>query len=169
MRAIQVQSPVFLEDVVNARLERVWTEEERISAHGIRVRPPKGVLIFANNLNVGTHEDLKAGTEAVPSVVLRCGCTVHEVRMRIHGVIVKGPDQPGIEPVVCAGKPACKIDCTCRSDSRRRRARRGSKQRIVGMTVHAQTKKLQFAVLETKIAAHAIEGLLNGCQDTGKQ
>ena len=55
VRAIQFPSPISLEDVVDARLERVGAEEERVSGYRIRVRMSKGVLIFAYDLNVGAY------------------------------------------------------------------------------------------------------------------
>src|SRR5260370_16524055 len=106
MRATQFSSLILLENVVDARLERIRAEEQSIPGYRIRVWLPESVLIFANDLDVGTHQYLEARAKAVPRLVLRCRSAIHEVRMGIHAVVMKGSDQPWIEPIVGTCEPA---------------------------------------------------------------
>ena len=123
-------------------------------------------MIFANNLNVGAHEHLEARAEAVPRVILRCRRAVHEVRMRIHGVVMEGSDQPWIEPVVGPGESAGKFDCGSHRDGRRRS---WSDDVVVVMPEHSESVHLQLAVFETQITPDAIEGLFNCGQSRKEQ
>src|SRR6266568_3493425 len=135
MRATHFSSPILLEHVVDARLKRVWTEEKSVSAYGIRIRLPEGVLIFANDFDVGAHEHLEARTEAVPRAVLRCRRAIHEVRMGIHGIVVKGANQPWVEPVVGASEPTGELNGGGGGDGRRCS---GSNHMVVVMTKHSK-------------------------------
>src|ERR1700747_3370256 len=126
--------PIFLEDVVDAGLKRVRTKVKGIACEGIRVRTPIRILIFAHHLDVGAHEDLKAGAEAVPGVVVQGQRTVHEVRMRVHGVVVERSDQPRIKPVIGARGSAREFHRWRRRDGRWCSA---SDQVVVVMVEHA--------------------------------
>src|SRR5260370_14501987 len=106
MRATQFSNLILLENVVDARLKRIRAKEQSIPSYRIRVWLPESVLIFANDLDVGTHQYLEARAKAVPRLVFRCMNAIHAVRMGIHGVVMKGSDQPLIEPIVGTCEPA---------------------------------------------------------------
>src|SRR5690242_4693265 len=93
-----------LEHVINAGHKGIWMEELCGACRRIEERLPPLMLVFANDLHVGTDKNLEARAEAVPRVVLRDA--VEKVRRRIHEVIPHVPDQPRVDPVVGAGKPA---------------------------------------------------------------
>src|SRR5712692_4298588 len=130
-------SKLGLEDVVDARLERIGAEEECAPADGIGVRMSEGILIFANDFDVGTHQHLETRAKAIAGVILRGGRAVDEVGMGVHRVVVEGSDQPRIEPVIGACEAAGEFDC-------RRGGNRGqwskSEQVVVVMTKHSQSK-----------------------------
>src|SRR5689334_209018 len=143
LRATQFSSPILLENVVDSCLERVRAEKESISSHRVRVWMSEGVLIFANDLNIGAHQHLKARTEAVPCVILRCRRAVQKVRVGIHGVVMKRPDQPGIEPIICASEPAGELNGRSNSDGCRRSS---SKQVIIVMAEHSKSEEFHLPV-----------------------
>ncbi len=137
MRATQFSNLILLENVVDARLERIRAEEQSIPSYRIRVWLPESVLIFANDLDVGTHQYLEARAKAVPRLVFRCMNAIHEVRMGIHGVVVERPNQPRIKPIVGACEPAGEFHGGSGNDSRRRS---GSEQVIVVMAKHSESE-----------------------------
>jgi hypothetical protein len=70
VRATHFPITVFLKHVVDARLKRVWAEEESIAGYGICVGLSESVLVFANDFDIGAHQHLEARTEAVSRLVL---------------------------------------------------------------------------------------------------
>jgi hypothetical protein len=67
-----LQFKLGLENVINTRLERIGAEKESITGHGIGTRPPVGILIFADDFDVGAHQHLESGAEAIPGVIVQC-------------------------------------------------------------------------------------------------
>src|SRR5258708_15701539 len=75
-------------------------------------------------------------------------------------------DQPRIEPIVGSREPAREFH---RGRNRDRRRRSRSDHVVVVMPEHSESEEFQLSILESNIAAHAIEGFLDGRQTREEQ
>src|SRR5258708_10688317 len=76
------------------------------------------------------------------------------------------PDQSRIEPIVGSREPAGEFHRGRNTDRRRRS---GSDHVVVVMPEHSESEEFQLSMLESNIAAHAIEGFLDGRQTREEQ
>src|SRR6516225_11092507 len=128
---------------------KVDSGEKPVRAIELAGNPADGylpaVLVLERPLDIGSNQDLESRTETVSRVVARKA--IKRVGRRVHHVIARETDDPGVEPVLRFDESPAEGDGRIMEHHAGRHARWAQFDEVVDVVaIHAQTPHFELVV-----------------------